>query len=111
MSKYGVFPGPHFPALGLNKERSGVFLHIQSECGKIRTRKKSVFGHFPRSAYDHRYDQAFHNSLHGRPKFVQYNAYLAITGAIKGKSKEILSRIEFETPWASTLVQKALSSL
>ena len=62
--------------------------------GKYEQEKKAVFRHFPRSAYE----QAFHNSLHDRPKFVQYNAYLAITGAIKGKSKEILSRIEFETP-------------
>ena len=33
------FPGPHFPAFGLNTGRSSVFLCIQSECGKIRTRK------------------------------------------------------------------------
>ena len=25
VSKYGVFSGPYFPAVGLNKERSGVF--------------------------------------------------------------------------------------
>ena len=30
--------GPHFPTFGLNKERYGVSLHIQSECGKMRTR-------------------------------------------------------------------------
>ena len=34
-----MFPGPYFPVLGLNTERYGVFLCIQSECGKIRTRK------------------------------------------------------------------------
>ena len=28
---------------------TGVSLRIQSECGKIRTRKNSVFGHFSRS--------------------------------------------------------------
>ena len=33
------FSGPYFPAFGLNTERDGVFLFIQSECGKIRTRK------------------------------------------------------------------------
>ena len=32
------YSGPHFPAFGLNTERSGVSLRIQSECGKIRTR-------------------------------------------------------------------------
>ena len=52
-SKYGVFSGPYFPAFGLNTERYGAFFRIQSECGKIRTRKNSVFGHFPRSGCLH----------------------------------------------------------
>ena len=33
------FSSPYFPAFGLNTERYGVSLRIQSECGKIRTRK------------------------------------------------------------------------
>ena len=33
------FSGPYFPAFGLNTEICGVSLHIQSECGKMRTRK------------------------------------------------------------------------
>ena len=37
MSKYGVFAGPYFPAFGLNTERYGVSLRIQSKCGKMRT--------------------------------------------------------------------------
>ena len=49
VSNYGLFSGPYFPAFGLNTERYSVSLHIQSECGKIRTRKNSVFGHFSRS--------------------------------------------------------------
>ena len=40
------FSGPYFPALGLNTER-----YIQSECGKIRTRKNYVFGSFSRSVF------------------------------------------------------------
>ena len=36
---------------GLNTEIYGVNLQIQSEYGKIRTRKNSVFGYFSRS-YD-----------------------------------------------------------
>ena len=48
VSKYGVFSSPYFPAFGLNTERYGVSLRIQSECGKIRTRKNSVFRHFSR---------------------------------------------------------------
>ena len=49
VSKYGVFSVPYFPAFGLNTERYAVSLRIQSECGKIRTRKNSLFGHFWRS--------------------------------------------------------------
>ena len=49
VSKYGVFSGPYFPAFGLNTERYSISLRIQSKCGKIRTRKNSVFGHFSRS--------------------------------------------------------------
>ena len=36
----GLFSGPCFPAFGLNEERYSVSLRIQSECGKIWTRKK-----------------------------------------------------------------------
>ena len=49
VSKYGEISGPYCPAFGLNKERYEVSLRIQSECGKIRTRKYSVFGHSSRS--------------------------------------------------------------
>ena len=49
VSKYGVLSGPYFPALGVNTERYEISLHIHSECGKIRTRNNSVFGHFSRS--------------------------------------------------------------
>ena len=45
MSEYGIFSGPYFPAFGLNTKRYSVSLRIQSECGNIRTRKNSVFGH------------------------------------------------------------------
>ena len=33
-------PSPHFPAFGLNTERYSASLRIQSECGKVWTRKK-----------------------------------------------------------------------
>ena len=46
LSKYGVFSGPYFPAFGLNTERYSISLCIQSKCGKIRTSKNPVFGHF-----------------------------------------------------------------
>ena len=32
------YSGLHFPAFGLNTERCGLSLHIQSECGKMPTR-------------------------------------------------------------------------
>ena len=48
-TKYAVFSGPYFPEFRLNTERYGVSLRIQSECGKIQTRKNFVFGHFSRS--------------------------------------------------------------
>ena len=51
MSKYGVLSGPYFPVFGLNTKRYSVSLRIQSECGKIRTRKNSVFGHFTQCEY------------------------------------------------------------
>ena len=38
-----------FAAFELNTERYEVSLRIQLECGKIRTRKSSVFGHILRS--------------------------------------------------------------
>ena len=49
VSKYGVFSGPYFPALGLNMDRYEASLRIQSESGKTRTRKSYVLGHFSNS--------------------------------------------------------------
>ena len=36
--RFRSFSGPYFPVFGLNTERYGVSLRIQSECGKMRTR-------------------------------------------------------------------------
>ena len=41
-----------------------VSLRIQSECGKIRTRKNSVFGHFSRSACLEDYKTTLHDLFH-----------------------------------------------
>ena len=46
MSKYGVFSDPYFPTFGLNTGRYGVSLHIQHECGKIRTTKNPYLDTF-----------------------------------------------------------------
>ena len=40
------FFGPYFPTLELNTEISPVNLHIQSKCGKMRTRKAPNMGTF-----------------------------------------------------------------
>ena len=55
VSKYGVISGLYFPAFGLNAERYFVSPRMQSECGKMRTRNNSVFGHFSRSVILSRY--------------------------------------------------------
>ena len=46
MSKYGIFSRPYFPAFGLNTKRYGLSLRIQSECGKVLTRKNSYLDTF-----------------------------------------------------------------
>ena len=51
LSKYGVFSSPYFPAFGLNTEICSVSPRIQSECGKIHTRKNSIFRHFSLSEW------------------------------------------------------------
>ena len=47
MSVFGVFPALIFPAFELYMERYGVSLHIQSKCGKIKTRKTPTTDTFP----------------------------------------------------------------
>ena len=72
MSKYGVFSGPYFPAFGLNRERYGVYLRIQSEYGKIQTRKNSVLSPFSRSAlFRLHFPKSFKNTTISIP-FFQY---------------------------------------
>ena len=64
VSKYGVFSGPYFTAFGLNMERYFVSLRIQPECGKIQTRKYSVFGHFSRSDVNSNFSTVNRKTLH-----------------------------------------------
>ena len=51
VSKYWVFSDLYFTAFGLNTKRYWVSLRIQSEYGKIQTRKTSVFKPFSHSVY------------------------------------------------------------
>ena len=51
VSKYGFNTGPYFPMLGMNTDIYSLNFRIQSEFGKIRTGKISVFGHFSRCEF------------------------------------------------------------
>ena len=55
------FSGPYFPAFGLNTERYGVSLRIQSECGKIRTKKTPNTDTFHAMENKNRKEQNFPN--------------------------------------------------
>ena len=51
----------------------------------------TIYKAFIRPHLDHSdvpYDQAFNNSFHAKMESGQYNACLAITGAIRGRSRE-----------------------
>ena len=48
LSEFGVFPGPYPPAIVLKREIERVKLRIESDCGKLWTRKNFEFGHFSR---------------------------------------------------------------
>ena len=54
------------------------------------------------------YDKAFNNFFHAKMESIQYNACLAITGAIRGTN---LPRIRPRVPSTSSLVQETLSLL
>ena len=59
------FCGPYFSAFGVKTETYGVSLHIQSECGKIRTRKTpntDTFYAVSNAAYSQKYDQTCSSS-------------------------------------------------
>ena len=47
--KYGVISDPYFPPFALNTKIYEVNFRVQSKYRKIRTRNKSVFGHFSHS--------------------------------------------------------------
>ena len=54
------FCDPYFSTFGVNTETYGVSFHIQSECGKIRTRKTPNTGTsyaVSNAAYSQKYDQ------------------------------------------------------
>ena len=74
----------------------------------------TIYKAFVRPYLDHGdvlFDQAFNASSHENLESYEYNAYLALTGTIRGTSQEKLSRIKFRITSAPSLVQKAFSFL
>ena len=56
------FSGPDFPAFGLNTERFGVSLRIQSQCGKMQTRKTPN-----RNTFHAVFNTPLHNQMKEKP--------------------------------------------
>ena len=52
------------------------------------------------------YDEAYNENFHQKLESIQYNACLALSGAIRGSSRKTLPRITFGIPQTSTLVQE-----
>ena len=118
VSKYEVFSGPYFPVLGLNTEIYCVNRRIQSEYRIIRTRKKSVFGHFSRSDMIGKVDFYYYLNLLRimfpsyrnqsvdlcewflQDKNIPANIYLFIVNKRNIRKRcEICSKLTIKTPW------------
>ena len=54
------------------------------------------------------YDKAFNESFHQKIESIQYNACLAITGAIRGSSRETFIKTGFGITPTSTMVSKTI---
>ena len=50
------------------------------------------------------YDQAFNLSFHQKLESIQYNAALTLTGAIRGSSREVVSRAKFRVSSIAMMV-------
>lgn len=57
--KYGVFSSLYFPVFELNSEIDRANLGIQSEFGKLQTKKNPAFEYFSLSKYFLKFSQAF----------------------------------------------------
>ena len=69
----------------------GLMRKLQSVLPRITL--VTIYKAFVRTHMDYGdilYDQAFNNAFHDRLESIQYNACLAITGAIRGLSREKL---------------------
>ena len=78
---------------------------VNKNIGLIRKLRNSL----PRSSL---YDQPFSNSFQNKIESIQYNARLAIAGAVRGTSKErFLRKVRTWIPSTSSWVWETLSSL
>ena len=71
-----------FPAFWLNTERFGVSLRIQSECGKIRTRKTPNTGTF-HAMFVLKMFTKFHENIPDRVPYFSEVAALQVTALLK----------------------------
>ena len=77
----------------LKKTKKTISLLCKIQNKLPRAPLVTIYKSFIRPHLDYRnilYDQAFNNSFHERLESIQYNAALAITGAIGGSSREKL---------------------
>ena len=92
----------------------GEILRIQSECGKIRTRKHSVFGHFSRSVMFYVSDLNYEIQILGLPKSKCYtHAHVISLVRYTGSVKNVFSMLyhpDFDLTllWYSALFCKHL---
>ena len=81
----------------MNRERYRVSLRIQKECGKISTRKNSVFGHFSRSfsSYTKESSDPFSNHLITSSYFSNLNScHINMSITIETKQNNELSIVD-----------------
>ena len=101
------FSDPYFPAFRLNTERYSVSLRIQSECGKRRTRKNSLFGHFSRSGFFNPNGTVTHKSKISYLILVHWIVNIwqthILTEFNKSSSLQMLWKIGFLKNFAETL--------
>ena len=75
----------------LNKTNSATGLLLKLQSLLPRAGLITIYKAFTRPHLDYGdalYDQAFNASFHKKLEFIQYNACLALTGAIRGTSRE-----------------------
>ena len=90
-----------------NKVNKSISLLRKLQDTLPRTLLITTFKSFIRPHLDYGdviYDRAYNASFHLNIESIQYNAVLAITGAVRGTSREKLSKIRILIPSTKTLV-------